>query len=183
MPAHRGSQSRRRRGESGRNITRPTLSQFGSLLDRRAVQLRRIIHKAHSETIPSAASHLAALVHISNSDSELPRPPQLPSPSTLPFPLISVVPLARRPLIDDHSPLPLRHMLQPFSTFCSFCRAQCFSEERTARSSRLHPTFSICCQAGSVLLPSFPAPPEPLKSLLIGDSRGTSAGSNSNTDV
>ena len=151
-----------RRGQRSSGAKNVTPSRFGSLLDRRTRQLQRVIDnvRSQSQSLPFLPSTLSQ-----HSPDDL---PQTPRPTTSSISL-STVPLARRPLTSDRSQLPSRHILRPFSASCTFCNAICFWEERTPRSNMAHPLFSICCREGSVSLPSFPAPPEPLKSLLTDD--------------
>lgn len=60
-----------------------------------------------------------------------------------------------------------RHRLQE-RVQCSKCFAMVWPEERTGGTAA-EPLYSICCQQGKTVLPYYPAPPEPLNSLLTSD--------------
>jgi len=81
------------------------------------------------------------------------------------------LPLARRPLTPNIS---YRHHLGSCDVICSSCHAAHWIQERSYKSTINDPLFFSCCQRGQILLPSFPDAPEPLKSLLLEQTDGTS---------
>ncbi|GJW01939.1 putative PIF1 DNA helicase/replication protein A1-like protein [Tanacetum coccineum] len=59
------------------------------------------------------------------------------------------------------------HNIRPPSHECRNCHATMWYEEREEKSkTAMNPTFSLCCQGGKVLLPTFNDTPPPLNSLL-----------------
>jgi hypothetical protein len=79
----------------------------------------------------------------------------------------SLKPLACRPLTPWAHTMPTeRHSLSAFDKVCQFCRALHWIEEQIDASSIAHPQYSSCCERGTISLPSFEDPPEPLYSLL-----------------
>jgi len=52
---------------------------------------------------------------------------------------------------------------------CQKCKAYHWMDERLKSSSDSRPFFSICCGNGTVDLPAFPDPPEPLRSWALGE--------------
>ncbi|GJY23386.1 DNA helicase PIF1, ATP-dependent [Tanacetum coccineum] len=59
------------------------------------------------------------------------------------------------------------HNIRPHSHECRNCHATMWYEEREEKSkTAVNPTFSLCCQGGKVLLPTFNDTPPPLNSLL-----------------
>jgi len=52
---------------------------------------------------------------------------------------------------------------------CQKCKAYHGMDERLKSSSDSRPFFSICCGNGTVDLPAFPDPPEPLRSWAVGE--------------
>jgi len=52
---------------------------------------------------------------------------------------------------------------------CQKCKAYHWMDERLKSSSDSRPVFSICCGNGSVHLPAFPDPPEPLREWELGE--------------
>jgi len=95
------------------------------------------------------------------------------SPSTTMAPPV-LKPLACRSLPPwTPSSLSLRHSLAPFDVVCMGCRALHWIEERVDGTSKMHPEFSACCERGTISLPPFFDPPEPLYSLLLDTTSGT----------
>nr|GEW10381.1 hypothetical protein [Tanacetum cinerariifolium] len=59
------------------------------------------------------------------------------------------------------------HNLGPPSYQCRNCNAYMWYEQRNNKGNRaVNPTFSLCCQEGTLLLPKFKAAPSPLAQLL-----------------
>jgi len=52
---------------------------------------------------------------------------------------------------------------------CQKCKAYHWMDERLKSCSDSRPVFSICCGNGSVDLPAFPDPPEPLRAWALGE--------------
>ncbi len=51
-------------------------------------------------------------------------------------------------------------------TICGFCNAKMWIKERSAKSRKNHPQFSLCCENDKVMLPNLPATPQELEVLL-----------------
>lgn len=66
--------------------------------------------------------------------------------------------------------------LGPPTYTCRYCRALFWYEERlNRRQNTSSPSYNTCCKEGSVILPPYKPPPEPLYSLLTGVNRAKSA--------
>jgi hypothetical protein len=76
----------------------------------------------------------------------------------------------------------LRHSLSAFDKVCQSCGALRWTEERIDGSSIAHLQYSSCCERGTISLPSFDDPPEPLYSLLVAPQSKPSTDLNAELD-
>jgi hypothetical protein len=67
---------------------------------------------------------------------------------------------------DEDASTPGRWDCGKMDTICGFCSAKMWIKERSAKSRKNHPQFSLCYENGKVLLPSLPATPQELEVLL-----------------
>jgi hypothetical protein len=82
--------------------------------------------------------------------------------------------IARRwPLLQYTTTFSFRHQLGPCDIICGFCKAEHWIEERVQGSSKVTPSFSICCERGTIMMDEFDNPPQPLYSLLMELTPGT----------
>jgi hypothetical protein len=67
---------------------------------------------------------------------------------------------------DEDASAPGRWDCGEMETICGFCSAKTWIKERSAKSTKNHPQFSLCCENGKVLLPNLPATPQELEVFL-----------------
>jgi hypothetical protein len=73
--------------------------------------------------------------------------------------------------IDKAASTPARWDCGEMDTIYGFCNVKMWIKKRLAKSSNNNPQFSLCCENGKILLPSFLATTQELEVILTNKER------------